>query len=228
MLNEAVRRAEHQAGCTLEKISREGFPVWTGARRGQMQAPSNASSAAVPAVLSIDRLLLALEKVAEGFLLTVGAIPSIKAANEYIQLPGYLNEPAMMAAFMTVALAATKKYETFFESQVYVDFRNVVADRMVTVLAEPYVRDLGQDGARRHLYSIVDHELSRCRDAVSQSIHNFIDEKPYPMNPVFSVINSRLRLSYKQDAAGEFSPADIEQNYRSIFAKLNSVASAVI
>ena len=66
----------------------------------------------------------------------------------------------MTAAFMAVALVAAKKYETFFGSQLYANFRDTASKRMITVLAEPYVKDLGQDLARRRSYSIVDQELS--------------------------------------------------------------------
>jgi hypothetical protein len=177
---------------------------------------------------SMERLMLALEKVVEEFLRTVGAIPSVKAANEYMRLSGYLEEPAMTTAFMTVALVASKKYEAFFGSQAYREFRSAAAERMADLLKEAYARDLGQDGAGRKAFAIADVELSRCKDAVSRAIHNFIDDKPYPLNPVFSIINNRLRLAYKKDAAGQFSPADIEQNYRSIFTTLVDVAGAIV
>lgn len=48
-----------------------------------------------PQVPSIERLMLALDKVAEEFSNIVGAIRSVKAANEYMRLPGFLEEPAM-------------------------------------------------------------------------------------------------------------------------------------
>jgi hypothetical protein len=177
---------------------------------------------------SIGRLMRALDKVAEEFMNTVGAIPSVKAANEYMQLHGFLEEPAMTAAFMVVTLVAAKKYKTFFNSQLCANFRDAASERMITVLAEPRVKDLGQDRARRYAYSIADQELSRCHHAVHEAIHSFIDDRPYPLNSVFTVVNNRLRLAYKRDAAGQFSPADIEQNYRPIFTKLAQIAGSLV
>jgi hypothetical protein len=227
LLNEAVQRAERKAGCALEEIPREDFPSWA-TPNGVQPTPEVATSTVAPPEVSIERLMLALDKVAEEFLSAVGAIPSVKAANEYMRLPGFLEQPAMTAAFMVVALVAAKKYETFFGSQFYANFRDMASKRMITVLADTYVRDLGENLARRRAYSIVDQELSRCHHAVSEAIHNFIDDEPYPLNSVFTVINNRLQLAHKQDAAGQFSPADIEQNYRPIFTKLAEVAGSLV
>ena len=232
-LNEAVRRAEQWAGCALDEIPGEKFPTWAFPGGSRRPAPTTTPSRpqpskAAPRAPSMERLMLALERVAEEFLRTVGAIPSVKAANEHMQLPGYLEEPAMTAAFMTVALVASKKYQAFFGSQGYGEFRRAASERMAAVLTEAYAGDLGESGARRKAFSIADVELSRCQDAVTQAIHNFIDAKSYPLNPVFCIINNRLHLAYKLDAAGQFSPADIEQNYRSIFTKLSKVAGAIV
>jgi hypothetical protein len=165
VINEAVQRAERKARCRLDEIPRADLPAW--AREGEREVQLDTTS--------MERPVSALNKVAEEFMRIVGADPAVKAAAEYLWLPGFIEEPAVGAAFMIVALVAAKKYPTFFGSPLYLDFRDVASKRMLAVVAKSFRGDLSEKPALRQGYSIADRELTRYHDAISNVIQNFID-----------------------------------------------------